>query len=167
MTATATMIHMHTVCLGIGSNRGDRQAHLEAAKARLGKLPQTELVDFSRAFETEPVGPIEQKSYLNAAAVIRTTLLPPTLLGFLHEIEKDRGREVAELRIRWGPRPLDLDILLYDDWVVDEENLTIPHPLMHERAFVLEPLAEIAPRAVHPILNKTVNALFAEIQEGS
>ena len=128
--------------LGLGSNVGDRRAHLRAAVAGLPGV-----VAVSRFIETEPVGGPPQGPYLNAAVVIETDLDPRQLLQLAHDLEDAAGRERAE---RWGPRTLDVDILLYGDRIVDEPDLIVPHPRLAERAFVLEPLREIAPDWVVP-----------------
>ncbi|MBI1338549.1 MAG: 2-amino-4-hydroxy-6-hydroxymethyldihydropteridine diphosphokinase [Phycisphaera sp.] len=150
--------------LGLGSNLGDRRAHLDLAEAALSELPDSSLLAFSSIYETEPVGPQSQGKYLNAAAVIETALSPRLLLKYLRDIEGRCGREDLKTRIKWGPRTLDIDILLYDNRVVSDDDLVIPHPLMHDRLFVLKPLAEIASRAVHPILEMTVGDLLRELE---
>jgi len=143
--------------IGIGSNLGDRQAHVTMARQSLANLPRTRLVACSRSQETEPMGPPGQGRYLNAAAAIDTQLGPAELLQHLRAIERAAGRE---RHTPWAARTLDLDLLLYEDRVIDTPELTVPHPHMHERRFVLEPLSEIAPDAVHPQLNQTVRAML-------
>jgi 2-amino-4-hydroxy-6-hydroxymethyldihydropteridine diphosphokinase len=148
------------VFIGLGSNVGNRAAHLERARVALGELPSTRLLAFSRIYETDPVGPVEQGRFLNAAAEIETSLEPLDLLRALRDMEAGEGRPDREHRVRWGPRTLDLDILLYDRRVLDAPELSIPHPRMHERAFVLRPLAELDPDALHPVLGKSVGELL-------
>jgi 2-amino-4-hydroxy-6-hydroxymethyldihydropteridine diphosphokinase len=145
--------------IGLGSNVGDRRAHIEAALVRIAALPGTELVAASDPIETDPVGPVAQGPYLNAAAVVQTRLPPRELLDALLTIERSRGRDRAREQ-RWGPRTLDLDLLLYGDRIVDEPGLTIPHPRLHERRFVLLPLARVAPELVVPTLGRTVGQLL-------
>ncbi len=152
---------LHPVYLGIGSNLGDRAGHLQHALDRLSEL--TQLVAVSSVRETEPVGPIEQGQYLNAAAAIETKLPPRQLLEALHTIERASGRDRTHEK-RWGPRTLDLDILVYADRVIDEPGLTIPHPCLHERRFVLEPLAEIAAELIVPGLHQTVSGLLTALE---
>ena len=131
--------------VALGSNLGDRHAHLEAALAALAALPCTRLDAVSALYETAPVGPPGQQDYLNAVARLLTTLPPLDLLDALLAIEKSRGRIRAE---RWGPRTLDLDLLLHGDTTLHHPRLTLPHPRLHERAFVLAPLADLAPDLV-------------------
>lgn len=139
---------MPTCYIGLGSNLGNRRANLVAAVELIGRLPGTQVRRVSSFVETAPVGgPPEQQPFLNAAAEIESVLTPRVLLERLQEIEQKLGRARSE---RWGPRPIDLDILLWGAQRVDEPALTIPHPRMHFRRFVLEPLVEIAPDARHP-----------------
>ena len=149
--------------IAIGSNLGDRSAHIALARSQLARLPRTRLITFSRTYETDPLGPPGQGKYLNAAAVLETELQPVELLDGLRDIERQAGRQRRE---KWAARTLDLDLLLYDEQIIDTPDLKVPHPHMHERRFVLEPLAEIAPGAVHPQLNRTVRRLLEE-QESS
>ena len=138
---------MAKVFLGIGSNLGDRWANLERAVELLGARPQIEVLRISSFYETAPVGCTEQPDFLNAVALVETSLKPRELLQAILGIENQMGR----LRtIRWGPRVIDIDILLYDGEQMDEEDLCIPHPRMMERGFVLRPLAEIAPDLILP-----------------
>jgi dihydropteroate synthase/2-amino-4-hydroxy-6-hydroxymethyldihydropteridine diphosphokinase len=145
----------HSVYFSLGSNLGERRQNLRAAIAALESAGVT-LSALSPIYETEPWGLAEQPAFLNMAAAGATALEPAALLRLLKQIEEDLGRQPAE---RWGPRLIDVDLLLYDDLVLDEDGLTLPHPRLHERAFVLAPLAEIAPRLQHPRLDKGVLAL--------
>ena len=147
----------HTVYLGLGSNLGDRQGYLDKALEELGKDNAIKVKKVSTFIETEPYGPVEQPDYLNGVAEIETILDPDELLGVVHDIEQEAGRERI---IHWGPRTLDLDILFYDDRVINTEHLTIPHPEIQKREFVLQPLAEIAPFLYHPVLNKNIATLY-------
>jgi 2-amino-4-hydroxy-6-hydroxymethyldihydropteridine diphosphokinase len=151
--------------VGIGSNLGDRGAHLALARAELGALPRTSLAAFSPVYETAPLGPVGQGPFLNAAARLETELDPYDLLDALRAIETKAGREPVGRRPKWGPRVLDLDILLYDNRVVSSDELVIPHPLMHERWFVLRPLADLEPRLVHPLLEMTIGDLLLYVEQ--
>lgn len=152
----------HRAAIGLGSNLGDRHAHLAAAFDALAAAPATHLLARSSVRETAPVGPIAQGPFLNAVALIETSLPPRELLSRLHAIERSRGRDRAREQ-RWGPRTLDLDILLYDNLILDQPGLTIPHPRLHERRFVLEPLAEVWPDAIVPPLRRSVADLLAAL----
>jgi 2-amino-4-hydroxy-6-hydroxymethyldihydropteridine diphosphokinase len=151
--------------IGIGSNVGDRHAHLDLAKRELGALPRTTLIKFSEVYETPPVGPVEMGAFLNAAAALETELDPHDLRRRLAEIEAKAGRTPLAQRQKWGPRTLDLDLLLYDDRVIDTPELKVPHPLMHERWFVLKPLTDVGAEAMHPVLKQTVAKLLKGVQE--
>lgn len=151
---------MSRVFIGIGSNEGDRLEHISNALQMLGVIQGLRLVQLATLNETEPVGP-PQGSYLNTVAEIETTLTPCQLLERLQAIERRLGRRPSPQR--WAPRPIDLDILLYDDRIVQEPDLCVPHPRMHERRFVLEPLCQLAPDIVHPILQKTAAALLEQL----
>jgi len=131
--------------LALGSNVGDRLAHLQRAIDTMRAEPALTVVAVSKVYETDPVGGPEQGVYLNAVVAIETALEPRPLLSLAQRLERDAGRVRAE---RWGPRTLDVDILLYDDIRVDDEDLTIPHPRMWERGFVLAPLRDVAPDLV-------------------
>jgi 2-amino-4-hydroxy-6-hydroxymethyldihydropteridine diphosphokinase len=128
--------------LGIGSNLGDRAAHLQAAVDGLVAAPGIRVVAVSPVYETEPVGGPPQADYLNAVVAVETTLVPRELLGVAQRLERAADRVRGE---RWGPRTLDVDILTVGDEQVDEPDLTVPHPRMAERAFVLVPLADVDP----------------------
>ena len=160
---------MARVFIGIGSNLGDREAHVRLAHKRLAKLPQTSHVALSPVYETEPVGPVPQDKFLNAAVELDTTLAPESLLDALGAIEAEGERPPHEQRIKWGPRTLDLDILLYDQHVISSDSLVVPHPMMHERWFVLKPLADLDATVVHPVLQMTIGELlnYVESTEGT
>jgi 2-amino-4-hydroxy-6-hydroxymethyldihydropteridine diphosphokinase len=148
-----------TVYLGFGSNLDDRLALLRAAVAAVAA--QAELVALSSVYETEPWGKVDQPRFLNLCAVVRTQRSPVALHATLKAIERQLGRE--EGGRRWGPRRIDIDLLLYDDLVLSTPTLTIPHPRLAERAFVLAPLAEIAPTLRPPGLEATVAELLARL----
>lgn len=144
--------------VAMGSNVGDRHAHLLAAVEAASRLPLTRVAAVSSFRETAPVGPVPQGDFLNAAMLLETGLSPVDLLDALHAIERSRGRR-RESEVRWGPRTLDLDLLVHGQAVVQGPALTIPHPRLHERGFVLEPLEEIAPDLVVPGSGLSVRAL--------
>jgi 2-amino-4-hydroxy-6-hydroxymethyldihydropteridine diphosphokinase len=132
--------------VGLGANLGDREAAIRRALVLLGERPGVKIVLVSTLRETEPVGLLDQPRFLNGVAMIETTLDPQDLLAALLDVELGLGRN--RNGVRFGPRTIDLDVLLYGDRVVDEPGLTVPHPRLHERAFALEPLAELDP-ALH------------------
>jgi 2-amino-4-hydroxy-6-hydroxymethyldihydropteridine diphosphokinase len=152
----------HLAYIGLGANLDRRKDNLRRALARLSARNDIALVRVSAFIETEPVGgPPGQPLYLNGAAALRTSLSPAELLAVLLAIEDELGRrrDPAE---RNAPRTIDLDLLLYDDGLIAQPDLQVPHPRMHERLFVLQPLAEIAPNAIHPGLHKPIQQLLAE-----
>lgn len=151
----------HTTYIALGSNIGDSETYLNEAVEKIGQIPTCTVEKVSSYLVTEPYGVTDQPDFLNACLKMRTLLYPEELLKELNQIEKEAGRERI---IHWGPRTLDLDILLYDDIVLEEDDLCIPHVEMHKRSFVLEPLAEIAPYKRHPVYGKTVREMLEEIQ---
>ncbi|MGK4199153.1 2-amino-4-hydroxy-6-hydroxymethyldihydropteridine diphosphokinase [Fusobacterium sp. HC1336] len=152
----------HKVYLSLGSNMGDKRENLLEAIKRVGELENTEVVKSSTILETEPFGYIEQDNFLNACLEVKTLLTPQEFLSSILKIELDMGR-VRE--IKWGPRVIDIDILFYDDEIIQEDNLAVPHPWICEREFVLEPLSEIAPNYVHPLERKTIMMLARKLKE--
>jgi 2-amino-4-hydroxy-6-hydroxymethyldihydropteridine diphosphokinase len=155
------MNQMATVFLALGTNLGDRLENLHRAIEALA--PTVKILARSPIYETPPWGVTDQPAFLNMA-LRGETLLPPTaLLHFLKSLERQLGRIPS---VRYGPRLIDLDILFYDDLVLDSDELTIPHPRLHERAFVLVPLADLAPDFVHPVLRKSVSTLLQQVDAG-
>lgn len=152
----------HKVYIGVGSNMGEREEYMKLAEKRVSSLPQTKNFKTASIIETEPYGYTEQGKFLNTVYYIETLDTPEEFLDKLHEIENEAERK---REIHWGPRTLDLDILLYDDLVTEDENVTIPHPEMTKRLFVLEPLCEIAPRGVHPLEKKRYQDILEDLKE--
>lgn len=152
------------VWIALGSNVGDRRRNLETALLRLAAAPGVRVEAASSFHETRAQlapGEPQQPDYLNAAAELAVELSPRSLLRQMLDIEQAMGRRRAG-EVRWSARVIDLDLLLYEDWIIHEPGLVVPHPRMHRRRFVLAPLAEIAPDAAHPGLKRTAAALLAE-----
>ena len=155
---------MYRVFLGLGSNLGARQDFLNSAAVEIARLPGGRLIWCSSVYETEPYGNTAQGKFLNAAAEIETPLDPPALMGEVKRIEKALGRTVSG---RWGPREIDIDILLYDGLVHSGDGLEVPHPGLEQRKFVLVPLREIAPDLIHPVNGMTVSEMAAACRDDS
>ena len=147
--------------LSLGSNIGDRAAQLQDALTRLSAAGR--VVAVSSFYETEPVEFTQQSWFLNCAVALETAKTPQQLMAAILVIEVQMGRRRAQNK---GPRSIDIDILLFGDTIVDSTELTIPHPAMHQRRFVLEPLAEIAPEVLHPVFKKPVRELLDELPAG-
>ncbi len=152
----------HVTYLSLGSNLGDRESNLRNSITLLAPLVHTRLQ--SSIYETEPWGYADQPSFLNQVIKASTSLEPMRLLDFLKELEVSMGRQET---FRFGPRLIDLDILFYDDLILDTPKLTIPHPRITERAFVLIPLAEIEPNLYHPVAHKTIQEIKNLVDTGS
>jgi 2-amino-4-hydroxy-6-hydroxymethyldihydropteridine diphosphokinase len=153
---------MHDVAyLSLGSNMGDRAEHLREAISRL--QAKRRIVSLSSFYETEPVEFIDQAWFLNCVISLETAETPKELMAAILQIEHQMGRERIQ---RKGPRTIDIDILLFGDEILDSPELTIPHPAMHERRFVLQPLAEIASAARHPLLKRTIQELLDSLPAG-
>jgi 2-amino-4-hydroxy-6-hydroxymethyldihydropteridine diphosphokinase len=150
------------VYLSLGSNVGERESNLRSAMERLGALGRITAV--SAIYETEPVEFTSQRWFLNCAVALETELMPKQLLGHTQRIEQQMGRKRGTLSASTkGPRTIDIDILLFGAVVVDTPQLVIPHLALHERRFVLEPLAEIAPEVRHPVFHATIRELRAAV----
>lgn len=148
--------------IGVGSNQGDRYAHCAAAIEYIGASAHTRLLDQSSLYLTEPWGYREQDDFVNLAIKVETSLPPLELLGFLLDIE----RRLARTRtIPYGPRTIDLDILLYGDQILQSPELTIPHARLCHRGFVLAPLQEIAPHLIHPVHRRTISCLLDDLDD--
>ncbi len=151
---------MSKVFVGVGSNLGDREFLIRKAVEAMRDLNRTLVVRVSSLYDTDPVGEVDQPAFLNAVVWLETTLEPRELLWQLLLIEKRMGRVRSQ---RWGPRPIDLDLLFYDDETWDEPDLKIPHPEAHQRAFVLLPLMELDPDFVHPTTGETIRKMIKKL----
>jgi 2-amino-4-hydroxy-6-hydroxymethyldihydropteridine diphosphokinase len=149
------------VYLSLGSNVGDREAQLQDALAKLAAVGS--VVATSSFYETEPVEFTRQPWFLNCAIALETNKTPEQLMAAILRIEEEMGRRRVQKK---GPRSIDIDILLFGDTIINYPELTIPHPAMHQRRFVLEPLAEIAPELLHPVLKKTIGELLDSLPPG-
>lgn len=152
----------HKIYLSLGSNMGDKRKNLLKAIELIGKLENTEVIKTSTILETEPFGYLEQDNFLNACLEVKTLMTAQEFLKSILKIELDMGR-VRE--IKWGPRIIDIDILFYDNEIIGEDNLSVPHPWICEREFVLDPLSEIAPNYIHPLEKKTISMLAIKLKE--
>ena len=151
-----------TAYIALGANLGDRERNIRSAIELLNQTPLVRVTKVSALMENPAVGgPLGSPPFLNAAAELQTTLSAPALMKRLLEIENELGRVRRE---RWGPRPIDLDLLLYANQIIDTPGLTVPHPRMAEREFVLAPLVEIAPNAVHPIERLTIGQMLENLR---
>ena len=154
-----------TAYISLGSNLGDREANLKHALALLIETPHVEVRRISSFLENAAVGgPEESPDFLNAAAEVYTTLTAAALMKRLLEIEHQMGRQ---RRVKWEPRNIDLDLLLYGNSIVSTDSLIVPHPLMHDRRFVIQPLAEIAPNVIHPTLQMTISGLLDNLSRAT
>ena len=149
---------MSRVFIGVGSNEGERLENISRAIRLLGATEGVRLAQMATIRETEPIGGPAQGPYLNTVVELDTTVEPAPLLNVLQTIERQLGRLPSQ--VRWAPRPIDLDLLFYDDRVMNEPALSVPHPRLHERRFVLEPLAQLAPHFIHPILQQPITVLL-------
>ncbi|MGI9523999.1 MAG: 2-amino-4-hydroxy-6-hydroxymethyldihydropteridine diphosphokinase [Hyphomicrobiaceae bacterium] len=149
---------MTTCLIALGSNVGDRLAHLRAAVTQIGDLDDISIVAVSALYETSPIGgPSEQSPYFNAAILAESQSRPGNLLRSLHQIEGSRQRTRD---VRWGPRTLDLDLLVFGDVVSASDDLQLPHPRLHQRRFVLAPICDVAPDMIHPTLHRPMRELL-------
>lgn len=152
----------HTAYVALGSNMGEKEAYLDEAVEKMRNHPLCRVVKVADYIQTEPYGGVEQDMFLNSALKLQTLLYPEELLAFLNQIEAEAGRKRT---IHWGPRTLDLDILLYDDSIINTPNLTIPHIDMQNRDFVLLPMVQLAPYLRHPVIGDTMVQLLEKLEK--
>ncbi|HMQ48929.1 MAG TPA: 2-amino-4-hydroxy-6-hydroxymethyldihydropteridine diphosphokinase [Saprospiraceae bacterium] len=152
---------MNTLYLHTGSNLGDKMANLSAAYGLIGQTIGA-IIRSSSLYVTAPWGITDQPDFFNQALEVETSMSPHEVLSQIHDIESLLGRKRV---IKWGSRVIDIDILFYNDWIITESELTIPHPFLHERNFVLIPLLEIAPNLVHPLLGLSIQQLAAQAND--
>jgi len=150
------MKRRHNVFIGIGSNIGNAKKNCQRGINALKRKKEIDFVQCSLFYQTKPIGGPGQPLFVNCVAEIKTTLLPSSLLAYLKKLETKMGRVKT---VQWGPRIIDFDILFFGDLIIDTINLKVPHSLCHERRFVLEPMGEIAPNLIHPVLNKSIREL--------
>ena len=151
------------VFIGAGANLGEPVRRIREALDELEKSPGVKLSGVSSLYRTQPMGPVEQPPFVNAVFLLEYGMSAQSLLALLLEIEQKMGRVREE---RWGPRVIDLDLLFYGEDIIEEPGLEVPHPRLHERRFVLAPLAEIAPDFVHPVIDKSVSELLSGLPAG-
>lgn len=152
----------HRAYVALGSNLGDKKAYLDEAVEKLQKHPHCQVQQVADYIQTEPYGGVRQDVFLNSALELKTLLEPQELLELLNQIEAEAGRERS---VHWGPRTLDLDILFYDDRVIDTPSLHIPHIDLHNREFVLTPMVQLAPWHRHPVCNRTMKQLLDDLKK--
>lgn len=155
---------MADVFLGLGTNLGDKKTNLSMAMEEIRKRVG-EITSLSAYYITEPWGFDSQNSFLNAVCKVCTSLSPSEVLSVTQSIERDLGRMKKSINGQYSDRPIDIDILLYDNLVIDTPNLSIPHPLMHKRLFVMEPLTEIDPKLIHPVLHLSMEDILRNLQK--
>ena len=148
--------------IALGSNLGDRELNLLKAVAEVGKLPECRVTAISSFYETSPVGTVQQDAFYNAVLRLSTRLDARSLLTHMLRIEDSTFKRLRS--VHQGPRRMDLDLLIYGDKIINEDDLVVPHPRLAERRFVLQPLCEIAPELVHPLIGKTVKELLASLK---
>lgn len=155
---------MADVFLGLGTNLGDKKTNLSMAMEEIRKRVG-EITSLSAYYITEPWGFDSQNSFLNAVCKVCTSLSPSEVLSVTQSIERDLGRMKKSINGQYSDRPIDIDILLYDNLVIDTPDLSIPHPLMHKRLFVMEPLTEIDPKLIHPVLHLSMEDILRNLQK--
>lgn len=153
--------HTNIVYISTGSNMGDKLENCRQAIAALNKTDTVQIESISRFYLTEPMEYSDQPWFVNAAAKIRTSLDPVNLLAVLKSFEVEYGR--VDSGVRFGPRPLDFDIIFYNDMIIETPQLIVPHPRMHNREFVLRPISDLAPELIHPVFNKSIHWLLDEL----